>query len=215
MQDRKLRQDVIDALEFDPSIEAAHIGVAVDKGIVTLTGHVVNFAEKSVVEEIVHRVKGVRGIAEEITVRPALCDATDDDEIAKRALTMIAWNHDLPDQSIQAKVQKGWITLTGEVEWQYQRDKIQKAVHGLAGVTGMSNYIEIKPRVRVANIQKRIEDAFQRDAELAAHSIRVSVTNDEVTLEGKVSTLFERSAAVRAAWSAAGVRSVSDKITVG
>jgi osmotically-inducible protein OsmY len=214
MQDSKLRKHVIDALEFDPSIEATNVGVAVDKGVVTLTGHVSSFAGKSVVEEIVRRVKGVRGIAEEIAVRPALCDATSDDEIAKRALTMIDWNHNVPDQAVQVKVQRGWITLTGEVEWRYQRDIAEQAVRGLSGLTGISNYIEVKPRARVANIKKRIEDAFQRDAELAAHAIRVSVLNDEVTLEGNVKTLFERSAAERAAWSAAGVRSVKDKITV-
>jgi osmotically-inducible protein OsmY len=216
MSDSSLRQDVIDELDFEPSIDAADIGVAVEHSVVTLTGHVPTYAQKVAVEDVVRRVNGVKGIAQMIEVRPFGTHRTADDEIAKRALNSIDWNTSIPDNSLQVKVQGGWVTLTGKVEWQYQRTAAADAVRGLAGVVGVTNRIEIVPRASVSDVKKRIEDALKRSAEIEAQAIRVNVLDGgKVTLDGRVHTWSERSAAERAAWSAQGVNTVDDRITLG
>lgn len=214
MNDNVLRQNITDELEFEPSIDAADIGVAVENGVVTLTGHVPTYAQKAAVEDVVRRVVGVKGIAQEIEVRPFGENQTADDEIVKRALNMINWNTVVPKNAVQVKVQKGWVTLTGKVEWQYQKIAAGDAVKGLAGVSGVSNNIELKPRISVSDVKKRIEDALKRNAEVEAKSIRVDVLDGMVTLEGRVKAWRERDAAERAAWSAPGVTAVVDRITV-
>jgi osmotically-inducible protein OsmY len=214
MEDINLRQDIIDELEFEPSIDAADIGVAVENGVVTLTGHVPTYHQRATAEDIVRRVKGVRGIAQEIEVRPFGSNRTADDEIAKRALNTISWNTAVPKDSVQVKVEQGRVTLTGKVDWHYQRTAAADAVRNLAGVVGVNNNIEVKPRASAADVKKRIEDALKRNAEVEAQGIRVDVLNDKVILKGKVNAWIERSAAERAAWSAPGVREVEDQLTV-
>lgn len=214
MDDIILRQDIIDELEFEPSIDAANIGVAVEDGVVTLTGHVPTYAQRATAEDVVRRVKGVRGIAQEIEVRPFGANRTADDEIAKRALNTIRWNTVVPKDSVQVKVQQGWVTLTGKVGWHYQRTAAADAVRNLAGVIGVNNSIEVKPPASASDVKKRIEDALKRNAELEAQAIRVDVLNDKVILKGKVNAWVDRSAAERAAWSAPGVREVEDQLTV-
>ena len=214
MNDSTLRQDIIDELDFEPSIDAASIGVAVEDGVVTLTGHVSTYAQKATAEDAVRRVKGVKGIAEEIEVRPFGTNKTADDEIVKRALQTITWNTVIPDGAIQVKVQDGWVTLTGKVDWQYQKTAATQTIGGLAGVLGVYNKIEVKPHASVSDVKKRIEDALKRNAEVEAKAIRVNVVNGKVTLEGRVNNWAERSATERAAWSAPGVRSVDDRITI-
>lgn len=214
MYDGALRQDIIDELDFEPSIDAAHIGVAVENGVVTLTGHVATYAQKAAVEDVVRWVKGVKGIAQEIEVRPLGSHQTADDEIARRALNMIDWNTVVPEGAVQVKVQNGWVTLTGKVEWNYQKVAASEAVKGLAGVSGLLNEIEVKPHASSRDVQKRIEDALKRNAEVEAKAIKVKVVDDKVTLEGRVGAWSERRAAERAAWSAPGVRIVDDRITV-
>ena len=215
MNDGTLRQDIIDELDFEPSIDAADIGVAVDNGVVTLTGHVPTYSQKMTVEAVVRRVKGVKGLAEEIEVRPFGSNRTADDEIAKRAINTLMWNTSVPDNAVQVKVQKGWLTLTGKVDWQYQKTAAADAVSDLAGVTGVTNQIEIKPRASAFDVKKRIEDALKRNAELEAKAIRVDVLDaGKVRLEGRVHAWSERSAAERAAWSAPGVPIVEDRITI-
>lgn len=215
MLDKTLRQNIIDELEFEPSIDAADIGVAVENGVVTLTGHVATYLEKVTAEDVVKRVRGVRAIAEEIEVRPAGANITADDEIARRALNVIKWNTTIPEDHVQVKVQKGWVTLSGSVEWQYQKNAAASTVRNLSGVTGVSNLIQIKPKLSTFDIKKRIEDALKRDAELEAQGIRVDVHDGKVTLEGHVRAWAERQAAERAAWSAPGVKAVEDRITLG
>ena len=214
MNDRTLRQDIIDELEFEPSINAAHIGVAVECGVVTLTGHVSTYAQKAAAEDVVRRVKGVKGIAQEIEVRPFGANMTADDEIAKRALNSLRWTTLVPQDAVQIKVQDGWVTLTGKVDWQYQRTAAENAVSGLAGVKGFRNNIEVRPNATTADVKKRIEDALKRNAEVEANAIRVEVRDGKVTLEGKVNAWAERRAAERAAWSAPGVRSVEVLLTI-
>jgi osmotically-inducible protein OsmY len=196
MNDTNLRQDIIDELDFEPSIDSADIGVAVQNGIVTLTGHVPTYAQKVTVEDVVRRVKGVKGIAEEIEVRPFGTNRTADDEIAKRAVNTINWNTSVPDGAVQVKVQRGWVTLTGKVEWQYQKTAAADAVRDLAGVVGVSNQVEIKPHASVYDVKKRIQDALKRNAEIEAQAIKVNVLDGgKVTLEGRVNAWSERRAA--------------------
>lgn len=215
MKDTDLRQDIVDELEYEPSIDAANIGVAVDGGTVTLSGHVQTYAEKRKAETIVKRVAGVRAIAEEIEVRPVGAHVTADDEIAKRAVETFRWHSSVPHDAIQVKVEHGLVTLTGKVQWFYQKDAAEKAVQGFAGVKGVSNLIAITPSVTPADVRQRIESALRRDAELEAGQIRIDVSDRRVTLEGKVRTWAEREAAERAAWAAPGVTSVVDRIAIG
>src|SRR6516162_8925706 len=143
----QLRENVVDELEYEPSIDAAHIGVAADKGLVTLTGHVASYAEKQAAIAAVRRVKGVRAIAEEIEVRYPY-QKTPDDEIAKRAIDILAWDTMVPSESIQIMVHDGWVTLTGSVDWHYQKKHAEEDVRRLSGVRGVTNAVEIKPSVQ-------------------------------------------------------------------
>lgn len=215
MTTNTLRQDIIDELDFEPSLDSAGIGVAVENGIVTLTGHVPTYSQKLTVEDVVRRVKGVKGIAEEIEVRPAGSNLTADDEITKRAVNTLDWNTSVPAGAVQVKVQKGWVTLTGKVEWFFQKNAAANAVRDLAGVVGVTNYIEIQQRVSAPDVKKRIEDALKRYAEVEAQAIRIDVVEGgKVRLNGKVHAWSERTAVERAAWSAPGVTAVEDRIAV-
>lgn len=209
MEDKQLRQAVNDELEFEPSIDAAHIGVTAKDGVVTLTGHVSSYAEKLAAEAATRRVKGVRAIAAEIEVRYPGQAKTSDDEIAKRALNVLRWNVTVPD-TVQVTVQKGMVTLTGVLMWQYQKRAAEEAIRKLNGVTAIVNKILIKPEVSPTDIKRKIEDALKRHAEVEALGIRVVVQDGKVTLTGKVDNWDERMAVENAAWSVAGVDSVDD-----
>lgn len=215
MTDIQLRQNILDELDFEPSIDAAGIGVAVDDGVVTLTGHVPSYAQKLAAEAAVRRVRGVRAIAQEIEVRYPSDPKTSDDDIAKRALNALRWDTTVPGEKIKLTVNKGLAILTGEVPWHYQRNAAESAVRRLFGVTGVLNNITIKPRAEASDVKRKIEDALKRHAEVEAQAIRVSVLNDKVTLDGKVDNWDERDAVENAAWSAPGVRFVEDHLTIG
>ena len=213
MSELQLRQDVVDELEYEPSVDAAHIGVAVDKGVVTLTGHVASYAEKQAAIAAVRRVKGVRAIAEEIEVLYALDKKTSDDEIAQRAIDILGWDMMVPSDSIQVMVHNGWVTLTGNVDWHYQKKQAEEDVRKLSGVRGVTNTIEIKPSVQAEDVKRKIEEALKRHAEIEASAIRVTVRErNKVLLEGKVGSWDERNAVENAAWSAPGVKSVEDRM---
>jgi osmotically-inducible protein OsmY len=214
MDDLSLREYVLSELEFEPSVNAAHIGVAVENGVVMLTGHVGSYAEKLAAERVVQRVRGVRAIAQEIEVRFPADKKTEDDEIAQRALNIIAWDTTIPDEKVKVKIQKGWITLTGEVDWYFQRNAAETAVRKLSGVTGITHSITVKPQVQAGDIKQRIESALKRTAELEAEQIRVLVSGGRVTLEGKVKAWHERVVAERAAWAAPGVVAVVDHLAL-
>ncbi len=216
MNDLQLRQYVLDELEFEPSVNAAHIGVAAEKGVVTLTGHVGTYAEKVAAVTATKRVKGVRGIADDIEVRYASEKKTSDDEIAKRALDILGWDLLVPSGSIQVTVRDGFVTLTGTADWYYQKTTAEQDVQKLTGVRSVINNIEIKPRARAGDIKRNIDDALRRHAELEARGIRVTVKDgDRVLLEGKVDNWDEAAAVEKAAWSAAGVKAVEDRLSVG
>lgn len=214
MDDLALRTRVEDELAFEPSLDAANIGVAAENGIVTLTGHVTSYAEKMAAEHAVRRVRGVRGIAQEITVRYPADKKTADDEIAARALKIIDWNTTIPTGRVQVKVQNGWVTLSGEVEWYFQMTGAEEAVHKLSGVVGISNRIVVRPRVSASNIRNRIEDALRRNAYVDAGNIQVEVDGGRVRLWGHVSAWHDRTLAEHAAWAAPGVTAVEDHLTV-
>ncbi|MGE4434993.1 BON domain-containing protein [Achromobacter sp.] len=215
MSDEALRERIRQALAFEPSIDELHIGVAVENGVVTLSGHVESYAQKLAAEHTVQRVKGVRGIAQEIEVRAASAKQLADDQIAARALSIIAWDCTVPDGKVQVTVQKGWVTLSGTVDWFYQRDAAERAVRKLSGVIGISNAIEVVPSARAGDIKRRIEEALLRSAQLESSRIQVSVQDNKVTLNGTVNSWIERGAAERAAWSAPGVVDVADRLLVG
>ncbi|NLS08308.1 BON domain-containing protein [Rhizobium sp. P32RR-XVIII] len=214
MSDQSLRQDVIDELEFEPSFDAANIGVAVENGIVTLSGHVSSYAEKIAAESAAKRVKGVRAIAEEVEVRYPERKRHADDEIAARALDIIAWHTALPDDAIDVKVEKGRVTLSGEVRWHFQKMAAENAVKKLGGVTAVTNLLTIRPVASVPDVKDRVEDALRRNAEVEASQIRVNVVDNKVILEGGVRAWNERAVAERAAWSVPGVVAVENHLSI-
>jgi osmotically-inducible protein OsmY len=214
MTDIELRQTVSDALEFEPSVDAAHIGVAATNGVVTLSGHVATYSEKLKAEEIAMSVRGVKAIAEEIEVRPAGAHATADDEIARRVLDLLRWSTTVPDDRVKVSVQNGWVTLTGSVEWHHQRESASRALQGLAGVRGVANTIRIVSKASPADLRRRIEDALRRQAALDALGIDIELSDGSVTLRGKVHSLSERRVAEQAVWAAPGVREVHDNLSV-
>lgn len=215
MNDKELRQLVVDELEFEPSIDAANIGVAAKQRVVTLTGHVTDYPQKLAAERAAWRVKGVKGIAQEIEVRLPGHVRCNDDEIAQRALNVLAWTSLVPDNAVRVKVADGWITLTGQVDWNFQRDAAEREVRKLSGVNGVINSIELKPSAKAADVKQKIADALQRHAEVEAKRIRVEIRDSgTVMLEGEVDNWDERRAVERAVWSAPGVRAIDDRLRI-
>jgi osmotically-inducible protein OsmY len=215
IDDAELRKRIVEELDFDPSINATHVGVAVEDGVVTLSGHVASYAEKIEVERAVRRIKGVTAIAEEIEVRFAGDKKRADDEIASRAVSILEWYGLLPDEPIHVTVQKGWVTLDGQVDWQFQKKAAEEAVHKLSGVVGIVNNIAIAVHVEPSDVQKKIEDALRRRTEAEARAIRVKVHDRQrVCLEGIVDSWDEREAAENAAWSVPGVQFVDNRLSI-
>jgi osmotically-inducible protein OsmY len=214
MSDLQLRQDVLDELLYEPSVSAAHIGVAAEKGVVTLSGHVASYAEKLTAVSAARRVKGVRAIADEIEVRFPADKKTADDEIAKRAIDILAWDVLVPSISVQVVVRDGWVTLNGRVDWQYQKMNAGDDVRKLSGVRGVTNNIVVEPRLKADDVKQKIEEALRRHAEVEARDVKVTVHENKVVLDGKVETWAERYAVENAAWSAPGVTSVEDHLTI-
>ncbi|MGE4063244.1 MAG: BON domain-containing protein [Rhodospirillaceae bacterium] len=215
MTDMTLRQNVLDELVWEPSVNAADIGVTAKDGVITLFGHVSSYEEKLQAVKAARRIKGVRAIADDIEVRHAFDKKTSDDEIAKRALSILKWDATIPAERIAVTVRDGWVTLGGDVEWQYQRGSAEDDIRKLSGVRGVTNSIAIKPQLHSEDIQQKIEAALKRRAELESHGIRVSVeSGNRVVLEGKVDNWDERFAVENAAWSAAGVKSVVSRLHI-
>jgi osmotically-inducible protein OsmY len=212
--DLEPRQDVLDELDFEPSVNAAHIGVTANKGVVTLTGFVSSFAEKAAAERAARRVKGVRAIAQEIEVRLASDTKHADDEVAARAIEILKWQVGFPADRIKVKVEKGIVTLTGEVDWQFQKADAEYAVHKLTGVIHVANQIRVSSPVHASEIKEKIQKALQRSADLEASRITVQTEGGRVVLSGKVRAWYERDLAERAAWSAPGVTEVQDRLTI-
>jgi osmotically-inducible protein OsmY len=212
--DTQLQQDVLAELKWEPSINAAQIGVEVKDGIVTLAGHVNTFAEKWDAERATQRVPGVKALAVEMDVKLAGTHSRTDAEIAQSAENALQWTTYLTKDSIKIKVEKGWVTLSGEVEWQYQRQAAAAAIRYLMGVSGVSDQIVIKTNVSAPVVKSDIEAALKRRARQDAQEITVSVHGTDVTLTGKVHSWSERELARNTAWGSPGVRSVVDNTTM-
>lgn len=212
--DAELKADVTNELAWDPAVDATHVGVAVERGVVTLTGHVETFAEKHAIERAVQRVKGVRLVAIELDVKLAPGHQRSDTEIAQAVESALKWNAVIGAAPIQVMVEKGWVTLGGQVSWHYQRDAAAKAVRDLLGVTGVSNLIELKPQATANQVALRIRDALARQAEREARHLDIVVNGSEVALRGRVHSWAESAAAVGAAWSAPGVTRVVNELSV-
>ena len=215
VQDIDLQHDVMAELEWEPSLDAANIGVSCDSGVVTLSGHVGSYAEKQAAERAARRVKGVKAIAQEIEVRLPHEKKTGDDEIAKRAARILDWNVALPRERIAIKVERGIVTLSGEVDWYYQRLTAERDVEKLSGVVAVVNAITVRPHISPLDVRTKIEAALRRNAELESGSITVAIEGGKVILGGRVKASYEREIAEHAAWSAPGVTAVEDRIALG
>lgn len=212
--DVELQRKVMDALAWEPKVDAAEIGVSVASGIVSLNGAVRSFPEKWAAERAAQRVKGVKAVTDEIVVRlPGSIQSTDAD-IAGAALNALKWSATVPDDRIKVLVADGWITLEGTVEFHYQRTEAESAVRNLIGVKGVSNQITVKPEVSAANVKTKIEEAIERAAELDAKKIVVETHGNQVVLRGKVKSWTEKEEAEYAAWAAPGVANVQNRIEV-
>lgn len=212
--DTELQKRVLDELAWDPEVNAGHIGVAARGGVVTLTGHVASYAQKVAVERAALRIKGVHAVAEEIEVKLPSSEERTDEEIATGALYTLRWQTDVPFERIQVKVERGHVTLSGDVDWQYQATAAASNVRGIKGVRGVTNFIKVKPPAEPSEVKHEIEEALRRNAELDAAGISVSRSGTTVTLSGHVRSLNERGVAERAAWSAPGVTKVTNEIQV-
>lgn len=215
--DRQIRDDVEAALDWDPSFDSRKIGVAVKDGVVTLSGHVNNFPDRLAAQKATLSVIGVKAIANEIEINLPLDAKRSDTDIASAAMIALKSNISVPSDQVKITVQDGWISLTGKVDWWYQKNAAEMAVHYLRGVRGVSNNLTISApptKVSSSEVRSKIESAFQRQAHLYAQKIKVAVEGNTVTLEGEVPTWQERWEAETAAWSAPGVSKVQDHLVI-
>ena len=212
--DSDIKRDVEAELQSDPSIDATDIAVAVKNGVVTLSGFVPKFMDKLEAEAAAKRVAGVVGLANDLEVRLPLSDKRPDPEIARDAVAAVKTQLPFSWQQIKVIVDKGWVTLEGQVEWNYQRVDAERAVRRVKGVTGVINTILLKPRVEPSEIKRKIEEAFRRSAEIDASRITVETNGGEVVLRGTVRSWAERQEAERAAWKAPGVTRVVNQIAI-
>ena len=212
--DSQLQCDVMDELAWDPSIDHAHIGVAAKGGVVTLSGFVSNYAQKMTAEHAAERVKGVQGIAEELKVRFSSDPKTSDEEIARRILDVFAWDVTIPNDKITVKVEKGYVTLNGALDWYFQKEAARKAAGKIAGVMGVNNLIKISNATVAGDVRERIMAAFKRSATADASALSVSAIGSTVKLSGNVHGRHERQIAERTAWAAPGVFFVEDNLVV-
>lgn len=213
--DADLKREVEAELDWDPAVRSTAIGVAVDHGVVTLSGHLQNYAEKRAVEKALRRVAGVKAIALELDVALLPDHRRNDTEIAQAAESALSWHTLVPADAIRLTVDKGWVTLQGEVEWDYQRRSAEQAVRNLQGVMGLSNQLTLKEKPSPDDLQSRIERALTRQAEKDAKHITIKVENGTVTLQGTVHSWSELETAQAAAWSAPGVKNVITQLKIG
>jgi osmotically-inducible protein OsmY len=212
--DKQLQQDVMDDLRWDPSIDASKVGVTCTNGVITLTGVVPSYFQKQNTERIVKRVAGVRAVANDIEVHLAGSAERNDTDVAQAALNALKWDTSVPDENIELSVTKGWVTLEGNVDWNYQRESCERVVEKLIGVKGVTNRLVVSPHVKSRDVKSEIKAALHRYAELEARNIEVDSADSTVTLRGQVRSWAERKEAETAAWAAPGVTQVKNEIIV-
>jgi osmotically-inducible protein OsmY len=212
--DSELKKTVLDELSWEPSVNSAHIGVAAHNGVITLTGHVERYADKQAAETAVGRVKGVKAIAEQIEVRFPYSIKKSDEDIAAAVADRLSWNSQLPKNGVMVKVEKGWVTLSGKVDWYFQKISAENDIRHLLGVSGVSNMISISPTVSAANIEDSIDHALNRSWFFDDEDIDVSAEGGKVHLTGTAESWHDRHEAEKIAWSAPGVTAVQNDIRV-
>jgi len=212
--DLQLQRDVAEELRWDPSINEKEIAIAAKDGVVSLRGTVGSYSEKFAAELAAERVNGVRAVAEELKVQLPGQHVRDDTDMAHAAANALNWDVQVPNEAITATVERGWVTLRGDVDWQYQKEAAEAAVRHLIGVQGVSNFIRLMPVVSNFDVRTKIESALKRSAEVEADRITVETADGKITLKGNVRSWSERRDAERAAWQAPGVREVDDRLVV-
>ena len=213
-QDSQLQQAVLAEFNWEPSVTAGHIGVSANAGVVTLSGHVDSYAKKHAAEAAARRVKGVRAVAEEIEVRLPFESKRTDEEIAAAAIERLSWNVSVPRDSVQVKVENGWVTLTGQVDWWFQKQAAEHDIRPLHGVVGVSNQATVKPRVNTATLSEDITHALHRSWFSDPEAVHVRTDGGKVVLTGTVNSFYERQVAARTAWAAPGATNVENDIAV-
>ena len=212
--DSEIERDVKDELQWDPDLDATDIAVSVKDGVVTLAGYVKSYTDKYEAEAAAKRVASVRAVANDLEVRLPSVDERPDPDIARDAVAAIKSQLPISSEHIKVVIKNGWVSLEGQVEWQYQRQTAEKAVRRIKGVKGVSNLIQLGPRAQPEDIKRKIQEAFKRNAEVDANRIMVETNGSEVILKGTVRSWVEREEAERVAWSAPGVTKVEDRIAV-
>jgi osmotically-inducible protein OsmY len=211
--DKQLQEEVMRELEWDPEIDATHVGVSVENGAVTLTGHVSTYSERLAAVRAAERVYGVKVVADELEVKLPGSISPDDTDIAEAIAQVLKWNTLVPD-TVEAEVRQGWVTLRGDVDWTYERHAAERAVRDVRGVKGVTNLITVKPRAKPTDIEQRIAEAINRAANMDARQIWVTTSNGTAVLHGSVHSLYEKKLAEREAASAPGVSNVDNRIVV-
>jgi len=212
--DTELQNDVVAELKWEPRLREDEIGVAVKDGVVTLTGSVPDYAQRRIAARAAERVMGVRAVAQELTVKIPDGLHRTDTELAHQVVNALAWDVEIPPQKIKAKVENGWVTLDGEVDWQFQRNSAERAVRYLIGVKGVSNLVTLKVHASPYDVAQHIKQALHRSAEADASKVHVTAAGGRVTLTGTVRSWPERADVERAAWSATGVTAVDDRLAI-